>query len=490
MSIVQNNETTVTTIKNFVGGKWIDTATSQYEKVLDPATGAIIAEVPISTKEDVAQAVAVAKEAFQSWKKVPVPKRARILFAYHQLLTEHHEELAKLVTKENGKSYKEAYGEVLRGIECVEFATGAPSLMMGDNLSTIATDIDSQFFRYPIGVVAGISPFNFPMMVPCWMFPLAIACGNTFILKPSERTPILANRLAELLQQAGLPDGVMNIVHGAHDVVNGVIDHADVKAISFVGSEPVAQYVYKSAAAKGKRVQALAGAKNHHIVMPDANRETAIQQIINSTFGSAGQRCMACSAVVAVGDVADDFIEAFKQASDQVKIGNGMDEDVTLTPVIRQDNLKRALGYIEKGIAEGATLIRDGRKEMDSFSEGNFLGPTIFDHVSPDMSIARDELFAPILSIIRAANLDEALEIVNQSRFGNSATLYTDSAKAVRQFREEAEPGMLGVNVGVPAPMAFFPFSGWKNSFFGDLHVNGKDGVAFFTRKKMITSRF
>ncbi|MDL4842224.1 CoA-acylating methylmalonate-semialdehyde dehydrogenase [Aquibacillus rhizosphaerae] len=487
MSLVQQN---VTTIKNFVGGSWIESTTNEYQDVLDPATGNCIAKVPISTFVDVNKAVEVAETAFHNWKKVPVPKRARILFKYHQLLTDNHEQLAELVTKENGKSYKEAFGEVLRGIECVEFATGAPSLMMGDNLSTIATDIDSQFFRYPIGLVAGISPFNFPMMVPCWMFPIAIACGNTFILKPSERTPLLANRLAELLKEAGLPDGVFNIVHGAHDVVNGLIDHDQVKAISFVGSEPVAQYVYKSAAAKGKRVQALAGAKNHHIVMPDADRKTAIQNIISSTYGSAGQRCMACSAVVAVGESADAFLEAFKHEVDKVKMGNGLNDDVILTPMIREENKKRALAYIDKGIAEGAVLLRDGRKDMKHFSEGNFLGPTIFDHVTPDMSIAKDEIFAPILSVIRADNLHEALEIVNHSRFGNSATLYTDSAKAVRQFREEAEPGMLGVNVGVPAPMAFFPFSGWKNSFFGDLHVNGKDGVAFYTRKKMITSRF
>lgn len=487
MSLLQQN---LVTIKNFVGGSWIDSTTSDYQEVIDPSTGIGIAKVPISTETDINNAVEIAYTAFNKWKRVPVPKRSRILFKYHQLLTENHQQLAELVSKENGKSYKEAYGEVLRGIECVEFATGAPSLMMGENLSTIATDIDSQFFRYPIGVVGGISPFNFPMMVPCWMFPLAIACGNTFILKPSERTPLLANKLAELLQKAGVPNGVFNIVHGAHDVVNGLIEHEQIKAISFVGSEPVAKYVYKKAAANGKRVQALAGAKNHHIVMPDADREVAIQQIISSAYGSAGQRCMACSAVVAVGNNADTFMEAFKAAVDQIKIGNGLEEDVMLTPIIREENVQNALKYIDKGIDEGAVLLRDGRKEMELFSEGNFLGPTIFDYVTPDMAIAKDEIFAPIVSVLRAADLDEALEIVNNSRFGNSATIYTDSAKAVRQFREDAEPGMLGVNIGVPAPMAFFPFSGWKNSFFGDLHVNGKDGVSFYTRKKMITSRF
>lgn len=476
-------------LKNYVNAKWVDANTEQYQDVPNPATGETIARVPISSFSDVDHAVEIAKKAFKTWSKTPVPKRARVLFKYQQLLTDHHEELARLVTQENGKSYKEAYGEVLRGIECVEFAAGAPSLMMGATLSTIAADIDSQMFRYPLGVVGGISPFNFPMMVPCWMFPLAIACGNTFVLKPSERTPILANRLAELFTEAGLPEGVFNIVHGAHDVVNGLIGHEDVKAISFVGSEPVAKYVYEKAASNGKRVQALAGAKNHHIVMPDADVETSIQNIISSSFGSAGQRCMACSAVVVVGD-GDKFVKQLNAKIDEIKMGNGMEDDVLLTPVIRDSSCANALRYIELGIQEGAELIRDGRKDRENFKDGYFIGPTVFDHVTPDMSIARDEIFAPVLSILRAEDLDGALETVNKSRFGNSATLYTQDAKAVRQFREEAEPGMLGVNVGVPAPMAFFPFSGAKNSFFGDLHANGKDGVNFYTRKKMITSRF
>ncbi|WP_257351041.1 CoA-acylating methylmalonate-semialdehyde dehydrogenase [Pseudalkalibacillus decolorationis] len=478
-----------TTLKNFINGKWVEANTEQYQDVFNPATGEVLAQVPISSYSDVDQAVAIAKQAFKTWGKTPVPKRARILFKYQQLLSEHHEELAKLVTQENGKSYKEAYGEVLRGIECVEFAAGAPSLLMGDSLSTIASDIDSQMFRYPLGVVGGISPFNFPMMVPCWMFPLAIACGNTFVLKPSERTPVLANRLVELFSEAGLPDGVFNVVHGAHDVVNGLLGHENVKAISFVGSEPVGKYVYEKAAANGKRVQALAGAKNHHIVMPDADKDTAVQNIISSAFGSAGQRCMACSAVVVVGD-GGEFVQELKQKVDEVKVGNGLDDGVILTPMIRDSNRENALKYIEKGIEEGAELIRDGRKDSNDFESGYFLGATIFDHVKPEMTIAKEEIFAPVLSILRADDLDAALEIVNKSRFGNSATLFTNDAKAVRQFREDAEPGMLGVNIGVPAPMAFFPFSGAKNSFFGDLHANGKDGVEFYTRKKMITSRF
>lgn len=478
------------TLKNFINGQWVEANTTEFQEVPNPATGETLAKVPISTAEDVDRAVAVAKEAFRWWRKTPVPKRARILFKYHQLLTDHHEELAKLVTRENGKSYKEAYGEVLRGIECVEFAAGAPSLMMGDSLAGIASDIDSSMYRYPVGVVGGITPFNFPMMVPCWMFPLAIACGNTFVLKPSERTPILASRLAELLKEAGLPDGVFNMVHGAHDVVNGLLSHDDVNAISFVGSQPVAEYIYKTAAANGKRVQALAGAKNHTIVMPDADLDQAVPQIINAAFGSAGERCMACSVVVAVGDVADRLVEKLVSAADDIKIGDGMDDGVLLGPVIRESQKERALKYIEIGESEGAVLARDGRKDEENNNEGYFTGPTIFDHVKTDMKIWEDEIFAPVLSVVRVDTLEEAIATANESKFANGACLFTKDGSNVRTFREDIDAGMLGVNLGVPAPMAFFPFSGFKNSFYGDLHVNGKDGVEFYTRKKMLTSRF
>jgi malonate-semialdehyde dehydrogenase (acetylating)/methylmalonate-semialdehyde dehydrogenase len=481
------NDTVV--LKNFINGQWVNSRSTQTLDVPNPATNQLIAKVPVSTREDVDLAVAAAKEAFKTWKNVPVPKRARVLFKYHYLLTENHEELARLIVQENGKAYKEAYGEVLRGIECVEFASGAPTLMMGETLSGIAEEMDSEMFRYPLGVVGGITPFNFPMMVPLWMFPLAVVCGNTFVLKPSERTPILANRLVELFAEAGGPAGVLNVVHGAHDVVNGLLEHRDIAAISFVGSQPVAKYVYERAAANGKRVQALSGAKNHHIVMPDADMDKAVQNIISSTFGSAGQRCMACSAVVVVGDNAP-FVAALKKAADDLTIGNGMDDEVLLTPVIRQEHRTKVLGYIEKGILEGAELLRDGRREMSNLPEGNFLGPTIFDHVTPEMTIALEEIFAPVLSLLHAEDLDEGLEFIRRSRYGNGATIYTNSARAVRQFREEADAGMLGINVGVPATMAFFPFSGWKDSFYGDLHVNGKDGLNFYTRKKMITSRF
>lgn len=477
-------------LKNYIGGKWIEANTDKSEPVYNPATGEVIAHVPISSQEDVDLAVEAANEAFQSWKEVAVPRRARILFKYQQLLVENWEELARLITIENGKNYTEAYGEVQRGIENVEFAAGAPSLMMGEQLPSIATDLESGVYRYPIGVIGGITPFNFPMMVPCWMFPMAIATGNTFVLKPSERTPLLANRLAELLEEAGLPNGVFNIVHGAHDVVNGLLDHKDVAAISFVGSQPVAEYVYKRGTANLKRVQALAGAKNHSIVLSDANLENAATQILNAAFGSAGERCMAASVVAVEDSIADEFLVRLKQKADEIKIGNGLDEGIFLGPVIRDQHKERTLNYIETGEKEGASLVRDGRKDEAVEEAGYFVGPTIFDHVTPDMKIWQDEIFAPVLSISRVRDLDEAIALSNQSRFANGACIFTRDGGSVRRFRETIDAGMLGVNIGVPAPMAFFPFSGWKDSFYGDLHANGKDGLNFYTRKKVITTKW
>lgn len=480
----------VQTLKNYIGGQWIESTSKQVEEVPNPATGEVIARVPLSTREDLDQAVATAKEAFKTWRKVAVPRRARILFRYQQLLVENWEELARLVTLENGKSYGEAYGEVQRGIECVEFAEGAPTLMMGEQLPDIATGVESGMYRYPIGVIGGITPFNFPMMVPCWMFPLAIACGNTFVLKPSERTPLLANRLAELFTEAGLPAGVLNVVHGAHDVVNGILDNEGVKAVSFVGSQPVAEYIYKTAAANGKRVQALAGAKNHSIVLKDADLSAAAKEITSAAFGSAGERCMAASVVVVEEDVADELVNRLVQAANDITIGNGLDEGIFLGPVIREAHKERTLGYIQSGVEQGATLIRDGRKDDAANGEGYFVGPTIFDHVTQEMKIWQDEIFAPVLSVVRVNDLTEAIDFTNASPFANGACLYTNSAKAIREFREEIDAGMLGVNLGVPAPMAFFPFSGYKKSFYGDLHANGKDGVEFYTRKKMLTARY
>jgi malonate-semialdehyde dehydrogenase (acetylating)/methylmalonate-semialdehyde dehydrogenase len=477
-------------LQNYIGGQWIDSSSGKQEAVINPATEEVLAYVPLSGRDDLDQAVAAAQEAFQIWGRTPVPRRARTLFKYQQLLVEHWEELARLITTENGKSYEEAYGEVQRGIECVEFAAGAPTLMMGKQLPDIASNIESGMYRYPIGVVGGISPFNFPMMVSCWMFPLAIACGNTFVLKPSERAPLLACKLAELFTEAGLPAGVLNIVHGAHEVVNGLLEHPDVKAISFVGSQPVAEYVYKTAASHGKRVQALGGAKNHSIVMPDADLSLAVHQIITAAFGSAGERCMAAAVVVAVGEVADALIEELKKAADGLNIGNGLTPGVFLGPVIRESHKQRTVHYIETGEAEGALLVRDGRSDAACGEKGYFIGPTLFDRVTTDMTIWKDEIFAPVLSIARVGTLKEAVEMTNKSAFANGACIYTQSGSHVRYFRENIEAGMLGVNLGVPAPMAFFPFSGWKNSFYGDLHANGSDGVEFYTRKKMVTARW
>lgn len=480
----------IITLKNYIGGKWVESNSDEKEPVLNPATGDILAYVPISTAEEVEEAVRAATEAFKTWKDVPVPRRARIMFKYQQLLVDHWDELAEMVTNENGKNFEEAHGEVLRGIECVEFAAGAPTLMMGEQLPSIATELDSGVYRYPIGVVGGITPFNFPMMVPAWMFPMAIVTGNTFVLKPSERAPILANRLVELLIEAGIPEGVLNVVHGAHDVVNAMLDDENIEAISFVGSQPVAEYVYKRGTENLKRVQALAGAKNHSIVLKDANLENATTQILNAAFGSAGERCMACSVVAVQEEIADDFVDLLVEKTNKIKIGYGLEDDVFLGPLIRESHRERTLNYIEKGVEEGAKLIRDGRKDEAAKGKGYFVGPTIFDYVTSEMKIWQDEIFAPVLSISRVKNLDEGIKLSNKSRFANGACIFTNDGGSVRRFREKIDAGMLGVNIGVPAPMAFFPFSGWKDSFYGDLHVNGKDGIQFYTRKKVVTGRW
>lgn len=475
-------------LKNFINGEWVESRSDKYENVYNPATKEVIAKVPISTKEDLEDAVKAAAKAFETWKNVPVQRRARILFKFQNLLQEHKEELARIITIENGKNLTDARGEVGRGIENVEFACGAPTLMMGDSVSTIATNVEITNYRYPLGVVAGITPFNFPMMIPCWMFPIAIAVGNTFVLKPSEKTPLLSVRLAELLVEAGLPKGVFNIVHGAHDVVNGILDHPEIKAISFVGSELVGRYVYQRGCQNLKRVQALTGAKNHSIVLKDADLENATNDIIKSAFGSKGERCMATSVVAVEEEIADEFIEILVEKAKNLKMGNGLDEDVFLGPVIREESLKRTHQYIEKGIEEGATLLCDGRENVPT--DGYFVGATIFDNVSTDMTIWKDEIFAPVLSICRIKNLKEGVDLANKSKFANGASIYTKNATAIRYFRENIDAGMLGINLGVPAPIAFYPFSGWKASFYGSLHANGKDSVEFYTRKKVVTANY
>lgn len=476
-------------LQNWIAGQWTDVDATGSEPVYNPATGEVIAETPYSSAGDVDKAVQAAKAMFDTWRETTVFRRAQVMFRYKQLLDEHAEELARLVTREHGKTLVEARQEVQRGIEVVEFATSAPTLLMGRTLELVGTNVDAEMYRQPLGVVVGICPYNFPAMIPMWMFPLAIVCGNTFVLKPSERTPLTAMRLAELLAEAGLPDGVMNIVHGGRDTAEALITHPDVAAISFVGSQPVAAHVYKTAAAHGKRVQALAGAKNHLIVLPDADLELATRAVINSAFGSSGQRCMAGSVLVAQQQVADTFLGMLEEASRAMKIGPGDDPETDMGPVIRESHRERVKSYIDLGVEEGARIVYDGRTAPVP-EKGFFLGPTIFDGVQPDMRIAREEIFGPVLSAVRVKDVDEGIELINRSPYGNGAVIFTRSGAAARAFRRHARAGMLGVNVGVPAPVAVFPFTGWKQSFYGDLHATGEDAINFYTDRKVVTVRW
>ncbi|OZI13327.1 methylmalonate-semialdehyde dehydrogenase (CoA acylating) [Bacillaceae bacterium SAS-127] len=480
--------TNVKVMKNHINGEWVDSTATTFETVVNPATGEAIASVPLSTKADVDQAVQAAEKAYKEWAAVPVPNRTRLLYNYLHFLKENKEELAEIITLENGKTIIDAIGEVQRGIEVVELATSTPSLMMGEALPNIAGGIDGSIWRYPLGVVAGITPFNFPMMVPLWMYPLAIACGNTFVLKVSERTPVLAERLVELFYEAGFPKGVLNLVHGGKDVVNGILEHPTIQAVSFVGSEPVAKHVYETGTANGKRVQALAGAKNHAIVMPDCDLEKTVQGVIGAAFGSSGERCMACSVVAVVDEIADSFMDVLLSETRKLKTGDGRSKKNFVGPLIRQSHKDRVVSYIENGVQEGASLLIDGRDVEND--EGYYVGATIFDNVSPKMKIWQDEIFAPVLSVVRVKNLEEGIDLTNRSKFANGAVIYTSSGKAAQQFRGKIDAGMIGVNVNVPAPMAFFSFAGNKASFYGDLGTNGKDGVQFYTRKKVVTERW
>jgi len=483
--------TTSATVASFVGGRFRElpaTDATQVDPVFDPATGQTIALLPYSTSDEIDEAVRAARDAFPAWANTPVPERAQVMFRFKQALEDHFDELALLVTRENGKTLPESRGEVRRAIEVVELACAAPTLMMGHNLDQIAEGIDEELVRFPVGVVAGITPFNFPNMVPLWMIPLAVVCGNTFVHKPSQRTPLSAMRIAELLAGCGLPDGVLNVVHGAKDAVDSLLTHPDVDAVSFVGSAAAAGYVYATGAANAKRVQALGGAKNHLLVMDDADLEKTVTALISSAFGNAGQRCLAGSVAVGVGSVGDALVEELAGQAGRLRLGPGAEPDTDMGPVIRDERRKELIGYIEQGEEAGAALALDGRGAGPS--DGFFLGPTIFDRVTPDMALWRDELFGPILSVVRAADIDEALATLNASTYGNAASIFTTSGGHAREFKRRAEAGMLGVNIGVAAPMAFFPFVGWKNSFFGDLHATGQDGVRFYTRPKVVTSRW
>jgi len=461
-------ETKVGTVSFYINGAWERPEGRKMGAVMNPATGAVLAEVPFATDSDVDRAVRAAHLAFLKWRDVPVVDRVQVLYRYKTLLDKNADELAAILTRENGKTTDDARAEVRRMIQMVEVACGMPSLMMGDSLNDIAAGIDCKTIRQPIGVCAGITPFNFPAMVPFWMHPFAIACGNTFVLKPSEKVPLTPTRAIELLHDAGLPPGVLNLVHGGKESVDALLHHPLVKAVSFVGSTPVAKYIYTTAAAKGKRVQALGGAKNHLIVMADADMPKTVEAIIGSAFGAAGERCLAGSVLVPVGD--------------------GAKPGVDMGPLVTGEHCKKVEGYVEKGVAEGATALVDGRKSKAA--DGYFLGPTIFDHVTPEMTIAREEIFGPVLSVIRVNTLDDAIDLVNRSPFGNATAIFTASGKSAREYSSRCEVGMVGVNVGVAAPMAFFPFAGWKNSFFGDLHAHGKDAIAFYTEQKVIMSRW
>jgi len=482
-------ETAVRTVKFYVNGNWEEAQGRSLYPITNPATGQVIAQVPYATSADIDRAAHAAHAAFLKWREVPVVERVQVFYRYKDLLEKHAEEVARILSSENGKTLEDARGSVRRAIQMVEVACGMPSLMMGYALENVSKGIDCQAIRQPLGVCAGISPFNFPAMVPMWMFPFAIACGNTFILKPSEKVPLTPTRTAELLHDAGLPAGVYNLLHGSREAVDALLAHPLVRAISFVGSSPVAKHVYQTAAAHGKRVQALGGAKNHLVVMPDANIEKSVEAIMGSAFGAAGERCLAGSVLVAVGE-ARPLLDALLQRVRELRLGDGADAATEMGPLVTAEHRQRVLGYIEKGVAEGAKLLVDGRERMNGNPEGYFLGPTVFDGVNPEMTIAREEIFGPVLSVIRVKDLDEAIGLVNRSAFGNTTSIFTSDGKSAREYASRIEVGMVGVNVGVAAPMAFFPFSGWKNSFFGDLHAHGRDAIAFYTEQKVIMSRW
>jgi len=474
-------------LANLIGERWVQPERETLP-IYNPATGEVIEQVPLSQAPEVDQAVEAAAKAYKDWSRVPVMERVQCMFRYKALLEEHVEELSEIVTRHHGKTLEEARGEIRRGIEVVDFACGAPTLLQGRTLRQVSQEVDQDYYRYPLGVVAGIPPFNFPVMIPLWMFPLAVVAGNTFVLKPSERTPLGAQRLAELFLAAGFPAGVLNIVHGAKESVNALIAHPGVQAISFVGSEPVARYVYQEAAQHGKRVQAAGGAKNHLIVMPDADLERTIPAVLNSAFGNAGERCLAGSVAVAVGKAQGALLEALKSEAARLQVGPGDQPGVQVGPLIRDEHRRNVLGYIERGIQEGAHLLVDGRKYVEQ--PGFFLGPTILDEIGPEMTVGRDEIFGPVLAVSHVQSLEEAIRQANRSALGNMATIFTQNGRVAREFREQVEAGMVGVNVGVAQPFAFYPFSGWKGSFYGDLHLHGTDGLDFFTRKKMVVSRW
>jgi malonate-semialdehyde dehydrogenase (acetylating)/methylmalonate-semialdehyde dehydrogenase len=473
-----------------IDGRLEPSASDRRGEVFNPSTGRVQAEVPYCTADEIDRAVRVAAAALPAWAETPAVERARVLFRFRELLQGRFEELAALVTREHGKTIAEARAEMQRGVEMVEFACGIPSLLMGQALENLAPGVDCETIRHPVGVCAGITPFNFPSMVPLWMFPVALVCGNTFVLKPSEKVPLSAMRLGELLLEAGLPPGVLNIVHGDKAAVDALLTHPLVRAVSFVGSTGVARHVYTTGAAHGKRVQAAGGAKNHLIIMPDADLDQAVQALQASAFGCAGERCMAGSVAVPVGRVADALVEGLCRAGRAMKVGpTDGGAAVDMGPLVTRAHRERVAAYLDVARGEGADLALDGRA-FDLPGDGFLLGPSVVDRVRPDMRLAREEVFGPVLSVVRAADLDEALALGRRCEYGNGASIFTRSGWAAREFKRRFNAGMIGVNVGVPAPMAWFPFTGWNQSFFGDLHIQGAEGVQFYTQQKMTLTRW
>jgi len=479
------------TVSLWIDGKKTAARSARAGDVTNPATGAVIRKVPLCNAADIDAAVQSAKRAFPEWREATPLRRARVLARFRELLESHRSELAQLITEEHGKTLPDAAGSVQRGLEVAEFASGVPHLLKGEHAEDVGRGIDCHSMLQPLGVCAGITPFNFPAMVPLWMFPVAIACGNSFVLKPSEKVPSASMLMAELFKQAGLPDGVLNVVHGDKDAVDAILAHPDIAALSFVGSTPIARYIYETAAKNGKRVQALGGAKNHAVVLPDADLEFTADALVGAGYGSAGERCMAVSAVVAVGDVGDRLVARIRDKAAKLPVGPGDRAGVEMGPLITRAHRDKVRGYVDAGVEQGAKLVLDGRAfEVSGHADGHFIGPTLFDDVKPDMTIYRDEIFGPVLSVLRAGSLDDAIALVNANPYGNGTAIFTRSGAAARRFQNEVQVGMVGINVPIPVPMAFFSFGGWKQSLFGDLHVHGMEGVYFYTRRKVVTTRW
>jgi malonate-semialdehyde dehydrogenase (acetylating) / methylmalonate-semialdehyde dehydrogenase len=483
--------TQVSELQNYINGAWRRSATAEYSDVVNPATAEVLARVPISTPADVDAAVQAAAGAFPAWRHTPPGERIQYLFRLKNLLEEHLDELSRLITLENGKTFAEAKAELRRGIENVEVACGIPMMMQGYTLEDVTPGVDETQIRQPLGVVAAIVPFNFPAMIAYWFLPYAIACGNTFVLKPSERVPLSMCRAFELLEKTGLPKGVVNLVNGGRDVVDALCDHPQVRAISFVGSTPVAKHVYTRSAASGKRMQCQGGAKNHVIVLPDADMDLATQIISDSAFGCAGQRCLAVSVAVTIGEAQKTFRDSIAKAASSLRLGNGLEPGVQMGPVITRESKQRIESLISTGVGEGAKPILDGRNtKVANYEKGNFVAPTVLDALPPTSQLANTEIFGPVLSLVHADSVDEAMDFLRRSPYGNQASLFTKSGAAARKFRYEAPAGNIGINIGVAAPMAYFPFSGWKDSFFGILHGQGRDAIEFFTESKIVIERW